>query len=44
MGIGMILVVSPRDVAKVTALLKNTKEKFYQIGLVARGKGRVVFH
>jgi len=44
MGIGMVLVISPREVTKVTALLKNTKEKFYQIGLVARGKGRVVFH
>lgn len=44
MGIGLILVVSPRDLAKATALLKKSKEKFFEIGSITGGKGRVVFY
>jgi len=42
MGIGMILVVSRRDLPKATALLKKAKGPFYQIGTIVRGKRRVV--
>ena len=44
MGLGMILVISPRDLPKVSALLKKSKEKFLEIGSVEAGKGQVVFH
>jgi phosphoribosylformylglycinamidine cyclo-ligase len=37
MGIGMILVVSPRDLPKATALLRRVKESYYQIGSIAKG-------
>ncbi|MBI2818620.1 MAG: phosphoribosylformylglycinamidine cyclo-ligase [Acidobacteria bacterium] len=43
MGIGMILVVSPRDLPKAAALLKKSKEKFYQIGSIAKGNHGVAF-
>ncbi len=34
LGIGMILVVSPKHVAKVEADLKNRREKFFRIGRI----------
>ncbi|MBI4479173.1 MAG: phosphoribosylformylglycinamidine cyclo-ligase [Acidobacteria bacterium] len=42
MGIGMILIISPRDLPKATALLKKSKEQFFETGAIAKGKGRVV--
>jgi phosphoribosylformylglycinamidine cyclo-ligase len=43
MGIGMILVVSPRDLPKAAALLRRTKEPYYRIGSIAKGAHGVVF-
>jgi phosphoribosylformylglycinamidine cyclo-ligase len=43
MGLGMILVVSPRNFPKAAALLKKSKEKFFEVGTVAKGKGVVRF-
>ena len=43
MGIGMVLVVSPRDLAKASAVLRQSKEVFYRIGWIAKGKRRVRF-
>jgi len=43
MGIGMILVVSSRDLPKTAALLKKSKETFFEIGSIAKGKGGVRF-
>jgi len=37
------LVVSPRDLPKATALVKRAKERYFEIGSIARGNGRVVF-
>ena len=36
MGIGMALVVSPKDLDKAEAILKNSRERFYRIGRIAR--------
>ncbi|MBI3934771.1 MAG: phosphoribosylformylglycinamidine cyclo-ligase [Acidobacteria bacterium] len=44
MGLGMILVVSPRDLPKAKALLNKQSESYFEIGLISRGKGRVVLH
>jgi len=44
MGLGMILVISPRDLPKVLALLRKSKGKVFEIGSVEPGKGQVVFH
>ncbi|MGA8222355.1 MAG: phosphoribosylformylglycinamidine cyclo-ligase [Candidatus Acidiferrales bacterium] len=46
LGVGMILVVPAKDVARVEAELKRRREKFYLIGRIeraARGKSRVVY-
>ena len=46
MGVGMILVVSPKNVKFVEADLKRRREKFYRIGRIERsesGKARVSF-
>ncbi len=46
LGVGMILVVPPRNMRKVEAELKRRREKFYRIGHVARaepGKARITF-
>jgi phosphoribosylformylglycinamidine cyclo-ligase len=42
MGIGMILVVSPRDLPKAAAMLKRAKQPFYEIGMIAKGKRGIV--
>jgi phosphoribosylformylglycinamidine cyclo-ligase len=45
-GVGMILVVPPRNLRKVEAELKRRREKFYRIGHVDRaapGKPRITF-
>jgi phosphoribosylformylglycinamidine cyclo-ligase len=46
LGIGMILVVSPRDVAEAAAVLKRLREKYFEIGRVieAPRKGRRVVY
>jgi phosphoribosylformylglycinamidine cyclo-ligase len=46
LGIGMIFVVSPRDLARATAALKKLKEPFYPLGQVVklkRGAPRVAY-
>jgi phosphoribosylformylglycinamidine cyclo-ligase len=46
LGVGMILVVPAKHVARVEAELKRRREKFYLIGRIenaARGKARVVY-
>jgi phosphoribosylformylglycinamidine cyclo-ligase len=43
MGIGMILIVSPRDITRTAKTLRKTKKPFYQIGVIAKGKSGVVF-
>jgi phosphoribosylformylglycinamidine cyclo-ligase len=46
MGVGMILVVPPKNVKAVEADLKKRREKFFRIGRVERsesGKARVAF-
>ncbi len=39
LGIGMILVVSKRDLQDATKMLKKLRERWYQIGEVVRGDG-----
>jgi len=39
LGIGMILVISPRQLSKATRILDALREGWYQIGEVVRGKG-----
>ena len=39
LGIGMILVVSNRDLPKAAKMLKKLRERWYQIGEVVRGDG-----
>jgi len=41
MGIGMVLVVSPRDVSKTLAILKKSKLKSWVIGEIVKGKKKV---
>jgi len=46
LGVGMILVVSSKNLRKVEAELKRRREKFYRIGHIAKmdpGKPRIVF-
>ena len=43
MGIGMILVTAPRDLPTVSAALKRTKQRYYPIGAIAKGKRGVIF-
>jgi len=43
MGVGMILVVAAKDLARVSALLKKAKEKYYEIGVTANGSGEVSY-
>ena len=42
MGIGMTVIVSPKDVDKSIAILKKSGEKVYKIGVVEKGKNLVV--
>jgi phosphoribosylformylglycinamidine cyclo-ligase len=39
MGIGMILVVKPKDAAKTVKILKNCGETVFEIGKVVVGEG-----
>jgi phosphoribosylformylglycinamidine cyclo-ligase len=41
LGVGMILVVPPKNLAKVEAELKRRREKFFRIGRIEPGKPRV---
>jgi phosphoribosylformylglycinamidine cyclo-ligase len=41
-GIGMILVVSPRNLERALSLLQRLKETCYRIGVIARGRHGVV--
>src|SRR6185295_1063963 len=41
LGIGMILVISKRDLPKAIKMLKSLRERWYQIGEVVRGSGVV---
>jgi len=43
LGVGMILVVPPKCLAKVESELKRRREKFYRIGRVERGQTGVGF-
>jgi len=43
MGLGMLLIVSPRDLPKVTSNLKKRREKFYNIGRIIRGRPGVKY-
>jgi phosphoribosylaminoimidazole (AIR) synthetase len=46
MGVGMILIVPPKNVRSVEADLKKHREKFFRIGRIERsesGKARVAF-
>ena len=43
MGIGMALIVSPRDVAPVEKHLSQSHEPVYRIGEIRSGQRQVVF-
>jgi phosphoribosylaminoimidazole (AIR) synthetase len=43
MGLGMLLIVSPRDLTKVTSALKKRREKFWSIGRIIPGKPGVKY-
>ena len=43
MGIGLALIVAERDLARVTAALKNKSEKFWNIGRIIRGRPSVKY-
>ena len=42
-GVGMILVVPPKHVARVEAELKRRREKFFRMGRISSGPPRVVY-
>jgi phosphoribosylformylglycinamidine cyclo-ligase len=39
MGVGLILIVSPADAARVSALLAAAGERAFEIGRVVKGEG-----
>jgi phosphoribosylformylglycinamidine cyclo-ligase len=43
MGLGMLLIVSPRDLPKVTSALKKRHEKFWNIGRIIHGRPGVKY-
>ncbi len=43
MGLGMLLIVSPRDLPKVTSTLKQRREKFWNIGRIIPGQPGVEY-
>ncbi|MGH9456713.1 MAG: phosphoribosylformylglycinamidine cyclo-ligase [Thermoanaerobaculia bacterium] len=43
MGIGMVIIVAPEDVARVTRRLESLRQKYAFIGNVVPGSGRVVY-
>jgi phosphoribosylformylglycinamidine cyclo-ligase len=42
-GVGMTLVISPRDLTKAEGILRRLKERFYKIGEIAKGRRGVMF-
>ena len=44
MGIGMVLIVAKKDIAKSIAILQKSGEEVYQIGIVEKGTYGVVIH
>ena len=43
MGLGMLLIVSPRDLVRVTSNLKKRREKFWNIGRIIPGRPGVKY-
>jgi phosphoribosylformylglycinamidine cyclo-ligase len=43
MGLGMLLIMSPRDLPKVTSHLKKRREKFWNIGQIIPGRPGVKY-
>jgi phosphoribosylformylglycinamidine cyclo-ligase len=43
MGLGMLLIVSPRDLPKVTSNLKKRREKFWNVGRIIPGRSSVKY-
>jgi len=43
MGVGMLLVVAPRDSDRVTATLRERREKFWTVGRIVRGRPSVKY-
>ena len=43
MGLGMLLIVSPRDLPRVASNLKKRREKFWNIGRIISGKPGVKY-
>jgi phosphoribosylformylglycinamidine cyclo-ligase len=43
MGLGMLLIVSPRDLPKVTSALKQRREKFWNVGRIVPGRPGVKY-
>jgi phosphoribosylformylglycinamidine cyclo-ligase len=43
MGIGMMLIVAKRKLARVTTLLARQREKFWVMGEIRRGKPSVKY-
>jgi phosphoribosylaminoimidazole (AIR) synthetase len=43
MGVGMLLIVSPRDLPKVTSALKKRREEFWNIGRIIHGRPSVKY-
>jgi len=41
MGLGLLLIVAERDLAKVSAALKKRREKFWAVGRIVRGRPSV---
>jgi phosphoribosylformylglycinamidine cyclo-ligase len=41
MGLGLLLIVAERDLAKVSAALKKRREKFWTVGRIVRGRPSV---
>jgi phosphoribosylformylglycinamidine cyclo-ligase len=43
MGLGLLLIVSPRCLARVTSALKKRREKFWTVGRIVRGRRGVKY-
>jgi phosphoribosylformylglycinamidine cyclo-ligase len=43
MGIGMMLIVAAKNLSRVTARLKDQREKFWQIGGIVKGRAGVTY-
>jgi len=43
MGLGMLLIVSQRDLARVSGALKKKREKFWVVGRILRGRPSVKY-